>query len=119
MAHSTCVSSLPGCLLDGKVDDVCQRGAPSPRGSLHSLSLGRQRSCAGGAPDPHLPPGRQHLNVTSPQGVLAGVSQSLVLDALQSCGITDPGLTDEETGASSPQGWAWLMGGSGPELRTV
>lgn len=42
--------------------------------------------------------------------MLAGVSQSLVLDALWSCGITDPGLTDEETGASSPQGWAGSWG---------
>lgn len=55
----------------------------------------------------------------SPQGGLAGVSQSLALDALQSCGITSPGLTDEEMGASSPQGWARLMGDSGPELGTV
>ena len=46
----------------------------------------------------------------SPQGVLAGVSQSLVLDALRSCGITAPGLTDEETGASSPQEWTGSWG---------
>lgn len=46
----------------------------------------------------------------SPRGVLAGVSQSLVLDALRRCGITASGLTDEETGASSPQGWAGSWG---------
>lgn len=55
----------------------------------------------------------------SPPGGLAGVSQNLVLDALQSCGITSPGLTDEEMGASSPQGWARLMGDSRPELWAV
>ena len=42
--------------------------------------------------------------------MLAGVSQSLVLDALRSCGITAPGLTDEEMGASSPQEWTGSWG---------